>query len=357
MKQGFWIKILGGILLCTIAGAGVGGAYLYSIFQSPIGSDPSGNTTLLIPRGTPFSTVTQHLKEHDLLPHPRLYHYLSRYLEVHSRIRAGEFKLQHNWNTWQLLQHLTSGKSIVHRVTIPEGRNFASIILTLEAHELADANELKSLFKDPELLMKTGVPDAVSLEGFLFPDTYFFSKIDSPRMILETMIAQYRQTFTAGHKKRASELGLTEYETLILASIIEKETGASEDRPKIAAVFHNRLKRRMRLDSDPTVIYGLKDFNGNLTRKHLRTPTPYNTYRRYGLPPTPICSPGRDSLYSALYPAQESYLFFVARGDGSSQFSTSLREHNKAVSYYQKNRKVRIQMRRKYKQRMSSSTL
>lgn len=357
MKYQFWIRILGGFLLCVITGASAGGIYFYVLFKSPIGRNPGTNSTFLIPRGTPFSVVTQRLKEQDLLPHPRLYRYLSRYLDVQSRIRAGEFELQHHWNTWQLLKHLTSGKSVLHRVTIPEGRNFASIAETLEAHQLVDKTELTALFKDPELLRETGVPDAVSLEGFLFPETYFFSKIDSPRKILETMIAQYRQTFTSAYKKRASALGLTAYEALILASMIEKETGASEDRPKIAAVFHNRLKRRMRLDSDPTVIYGLKDFNGNLTRKHLRTPTPYNTYRRYGLPPTPICSPGRDSLYSALFPAEEQYLFFVARGDGSSQFSTSLREHNKAVSYYQKNRRVRRQMRRKLKERLSSSTL
>ena len=130
-----------------------------------------------------------------------------------------------------------------------------------------------------------------------------------------------------------------EYDVLILASIVEKETGIDTDRPMIASVFHNRIKRRMRLDSDPTVIYGLKDFNGNLTRKHLRTPTPYNTYRRYGLPPTPISNPGKASIHSVLYPAKNKFLYFVARGDGSSKFSKTLREHNKAVWYFQKVRK------------------
>ena len=150
---------------------------------------------------------------------------------------------------------------------------------------------------------------------------------------------------------------MTEYQILILASIIEKETGSSADRPLLASVFHNRLKRRMRLDSDPTVIYGMQDFNGNLTRKDLRTPTAYNTYRRYGRPPTPICSPGVDSIQSALYPANEKFLYFVARGDGTSQFSRSLREHNKSVNHYQKNRRGRKMMRQKRLKQNASSTL
>ena len=171
------------------------------------------------------------------------------------------------------------------------------------------------------------------------------------------MIRHYRKAYTEEFQKRANELELTEYQVLILASIIEKETGSNEDRPLISAVFHNRLKRRMRLDSDPTVIYGIKDFNGNLTRKDLRTPTPFNTYRRNGLPPTPISSPGHDSIQSALYPAEEVYLYFVARGDGRSQFSRTLREHNQAVNHFQKNRRVRKMMRKKRLEMNSSSTL
>jgi len=168
------------------------------------------------------------------------------------------------------------------------------------------------------------------------------------------MIAQYRKVFNTDFQQRAEEIGLGEYEVLTLASIVEKETGADSDRPKIAAVFHNRLKRRMRLDSDPTVIYGLKDFNGNLTRKHLRARTPYNTYKRYGLPPTPISNPGKASLQSVLYPAENKFLYFVARGDGSSKFSKTLREHNKAVWYFQKVRKNRQAMSRKRKQASSA---
>ena len=144
------------------------------------------------------------------------------------------------------------------------------------------------------------------------------------------------------------------YEALIIASIIEKEVGVTEEAPIIAGVFVNRMNIGMPLQSDPTVIYGLKNFNGNLTRKHLRARTPYNTYTRYGLPPTPISNPGKASLQSVLYPVEEEFLYFVARGDGSSKFSKTLREHNKAVWYFQKVRKNRQAMSRKRKQASSA---
>ena len=211
-----------------------------------------------------------------------------------------------------------------------------------------------SLKHDPELLKKTGITELTTLEGFLFPETYFFSRAETEREVLSAMIDQYRRVFNSDFQKRAKEIGMSEYNVLTLASIVEKETGIDSDRPLIASVFHNRLNRRMRLDSDPTVIYGMKNFDGNLTRKHLRTPTPYNTYTRYGLPPTPISNPGRASLHSVLYPAENKYLYFVARGDGSSKFSRTLSEHNKAVWKYQKIRKNRQAMQRKRKKASSA---
>jgi len=335
---------------CMVGVAG----YIYQIYYSPImSSAPDGNSVILIPRGSTFDSVTARIRKKGLLPYPRLYDYLAEKLKVHSRIQAGEFKIQHNWNTSELLQYLISGKSIRHRITIPEGENYRQIAERLQLAEIADKDVILSLKDDPELLAKTGIPDMTNLEGFLFPETYFFSRVDTERQILSAMITQYRRVFNADFQKRAKEIGMSEYKVLTLASIVEKETGIDSDRPKIASVFHNRLKRRMRLDSDPTVIYGLSDFNGNLTRKHLRKPTPYNTYTKYGLPPTPISNPGRASLQSVLYPADKKFLYFVARGDGSSKFSKTLREHNKAVLYFQKNRKNRQAMRRKAKKASS----
>lgn len=330
--------------------------YVYKIYYNPIMSENLEESTIvLIPRGSTFNKVTANIKKKGLLPYPRLYNYLAKKLKVHSRIQSGEFEILHKWNTYQLLQFLVSGKSILHRITIPEGINFSEIAERLFQANLADKEIIISLKNDPELLLQTGINEAKSLEGFLFPETYFFSRAETERQILSTMIAQYRKIFTSSFRRRAKEIGMKEYDVLILASIVEKETGVGSDRPLIASVFHNRLKKKMRLDSDPTVIYGLKNFDGNLTRKHLRTPTPYNTYTRYGLPPTPISNPGKESIKSTLFPADKKFLYFVARGDGSSKFSKTLREHNKAVWYYQKVRKNRQAMKRKKRNTSSSN--
>ena len=343
------ILVLGAL---TISGFAV---YVFHIYNSHIKSNsPESSSIILIPRGSTFDYVTSLIRENGLQPYPRLYRYLAKQLKVHTRVQAGEFKIKHSWNTQRLLQHLVSGKSIRHKVTIPEGENYAQIAERLNQLGIADKEVLMSLKNDPELLKKTGIPELTALEGFLFPETYFFSRAETERQVLSAMIAQYRRVFNSDFQKRAKEIGMSEYNVLTLASIVEKETGTDSDRPMIASVFHNRLKRRMRLDSDPTVIYGMKNFDGNLTREHLRTPTPYNTYTRYGLPPTPISNPGRASLHSVLYPAEKKYLYFVARGDGSSEFSKTLSEHNKAVWKYQKIRKNRQAMQRKRKKASSA---
>jgi UPF0755 protein len=176
---------------------------------------------------------------------------------------------------------------------------------------------------------------AESLEGYLFPDTYYFPRNTPIDRIIQTMLDRFNTVFTPAWADRARGIGLSRHQVVTLASIIEKETGAAGERPLIASVFHNRLARGMRLQSDPTVIYGIEDFDGNLTRAHLETPTPYNTYQVAGLPPGPIASPGRAALEAALFPEETDYLYFVARGDGTHQFSTRLDEHNEAVRRYQ----------------------
>ena len=350
-----WKRLLAGLFILAVLGVLSISGYIYEIYYNPImGSDLENSSIILIPRGSTFDSVTANIREKGLLPYPRLYSYLAKKLRVYSRVQTGEFEIQHRWNTYELLQFLISGRSISHRITIPEGLNFVEIAERLFRAELADKETILSLKHDPELVGKTGVTGATSLEGFLFPETYFFSRAETERQIISAMIAQYRKVFNIDFQQRAEEIGMNEYEVLTLASIVEKETGADSERPMIASVFHNRLNRKMRLDSDPTVIYGLKDFNGNLTRKHLRTRTPYNTYRRYGLPPTPISNPGKTSIQSVLYPAKNNFLYFVARGDGSSKFSRTLREHNKAVWYFQKVRKNRQAMSRKRKQASSA---
>ena len=178
-----------------------------------------------------------------------------------------------------------------------------------------------------------------TFEGYLFPDTYFFPKEVTIERIISTMVKRFWSVFVPEWQARAKDLGLTVHQVVTLASIIEKETGAPFERPIISSVFHNRLKKKMRLESDPTVIYGIKNFDGNLTRKHLTTPTPYNTYKIRGLPSGPIASPGGASLEAALYPDDTKFIYFVSRKDRTHQFSTNLKQHNRAVQKYQLGRR------------------
>ena len=177
------------------------------------------------------------------------------------------------------------------------------------------------------------------MEGYLYPETYYFSKGEGERKIIQTMISTFNQFYTLDMEEKARVLSMTRREIVTLASIIEKETSVGNERPLISAVFHNRLKRRIRLQSDPTVIYGLPDFDGNLTRKDLRVHSPYNTYWVKGLPPGPIANPGNESLIAVLNPAPVDYLYFVSKNNGTHYFSKTLSEHNGAVQRYQKNRR------------------
>ena len=181
-----------------------------------------------------------------------------------------------------------------------------------------------------------GIPGK-TVEGYLFPETYFFQKQASAEKIIRAMIGRFKSVFTKEWKNRAQELGFSVHEIVTLASIIEKETGVAKERSIISSVFHNRLEKGIRLASDPTVIYGIENFDGNLTRQDLRTRTPYNTYTNYGLPPGPIANPGKAALEAALYPADTPYLYFVAKPDNTHHFSTTLAEHNRAVRKYQLN--------------------
>ena len=227
-------------------------------------------------------------------------------------------------------------RQITYRVTIPEGFTVRQIASLLKQRGIIeDEEEFCRLAFDPRFVRSLGIEDR-TLEGYLFPDTYRFPRGTPPREVIRVMVENFRRVYDEGLAMRAKELGMTVREVVILASIIEKETGRAEERPLISAVFHNRLKKGMPLCSDPTVIYGLEEFDGNLTKEHLRRRTPYNTYLFAGLPPTAIANPGRDALLAALYPAPVPYLYFVSRNDGTHKFSVTLKEHNRAVLRYQK---------------------
>ena len=201
-----------------------------------------------------------------------------------------------------------------------------------------DRKTFLAMARDEAFAGKLGF-NGKTLEGYLFPETYHFPKHADIKTIITTMARRFKVNFKPEWKIAAKKNGFTIHQVITLASIIEKETGAGEERPLISSVFHNRLKKGMRLESDPTVIYGITGYTGNITRKHLNTRTPYNTYKIKGLPPGPIASPGLKSIEAALFPAKTNFLFFVSRKDGTHQFSTNIRDHNRAVRKYQLRKK------------------
>jgi UPF0755 protein len=263
---------------------------------------------------------------------------LRYYKRAAGRLKAGELAFRDNMTPEEVLQVLLSGTPITHKITIAEGLRIDEVAHIFGEAELADAQAFEAKARDPVFVRSLGVP-ATSLEGFLYPETYHFRKQTPVEKILKTMTANYQKVFTEEWKERAESIDMTELEVLTLASIVEKETGAPRERALIAGVFHNRLKKNWRLDTDPTVIYAVLltrgKFNGNLTREDLQIDHPYNTYRRKGLPPGPICSPGAEAIKAVLWPKKTRHMFFVSKNDGSHHFCPTLSCHNRAVERYQ----------------------
>lgn len=250
-------------------------------------------------------------------------------------IQAGEYLLSPSLKPANILKKLTSGETVAHTITIPEGFRILEIADLFAAAGLANQNRFIEATRDPELLKKLKIPTP-DLEGYLFPDTYQFRRQSSEKEIVRTMLSNFETRLLKPEiLKQAKQRGLTLHQVITLASLIEKETGLPKERPLISSVFHNRLKLKMLLQTDPTVIFALSGFDGNIRKKDLSIDSPYNTYLYKGLPPGPIASPGEDSVIAALNPAASDALYFVSRKDGSHQFSTNLIDHNKAVVKYQ----------------------
>lgn len=250
------------------------------------------------------------------------------------RLKAGEYRIEPAMTPGDVLAAIAAGRVVQHRVTIVEGMRFSELRVLLAAHPVL-VQTLGGL-PDTEVLTRIGATESHP-EGLFLPDTYFFPRGFSDEDLLKRAYWAQKKVLREAWEARAEDLPLADpYEALILASIIEKETGRAGERPEIAGVFVNRLRQGWRLQTDPTVIYGLGDrFDGNLRRVDLETDTEYNTYTRFGLPPTPIALPGRAAIEAACQPQRTEHMFFVARGDGSHVFSKTLAEHNRAVARYQ----------------------
>jgi UPF0755 protein len=288
-----------------------------------------------VERGESFVAAAKRLEQEGIIEKADWFSLLARLKKMDSAIRAGEYALSASMSPNRVLEVLVEGKTLLHRLTVVEGATLAQIAKVVEAGSWADAGEFMQAAASSQLLALVGA-EAKTLEGYLFPDTYFFPRTQGAQGIALAMTRRFLAVFDASFRERAADLGMSVHEVVTLASIIEKEAGGPQEYKVISSVFHNRLKRGMRLQADPTVIYGLQSFDGRLRRTHLETHTPYNTYMISGLPPGPICSPGLGALDAALYPDETEYIFFVSKNDGSHHFSKTLAEHNQAVNLYQR---------------------
>ena len=287
--------------------------------------------------GASLKSVSRELAAGGLFAEGRSFWFLGRALRKAGSIRAGTYRLETPLTPLELLDKLGRGDVVPAEILFVEGSTFRQWLAELDRD--ADVKHTLAGRSDIEIASLLGIAEG-SPEGWLFPDTYRFSPGSSDLDILRRAHAEMVRRLDEAWAARDPNLPLvTAYQALILASIIEKETGLAAERPLIASVFANRLRKGMRLQTDPTVIYGMGErYDGNIRRKDLTTDTPWNTYTRDGLPPTPIAMPGEESLRAAMHPAPSDFLYFVARGDGSHVFSTTLEQHNRAVARYQLHR-------------------
>ena len=326
------MKALAGLVLLAVLAAGAGLWWLNQPLDTGAGNRP---LDLAIEPGTSPKAVAQAVVDAGVQTSPGALYAWFRLSGQDRLIRAGSYEITPGTSPRRLLAMLVRGEESLRSLTLVEGWNWRQVRQALAKAELLKPDSQG--LSDEALMARLGRP-GVPPEGRFYPDTYSYAKNSSDLQLLERALKAMDRQLAKAWATRSAGLGLASAnDALVLASIVEKETGKGTDRPMIASVFHNRLRIGMRLQTDPTVIYGLGEaFDGNLRKVHLQTDTPWNTYTRAGLPPTPIAMPGKAALMAAVQPASSRALYFVARGDGSSHFSDNLDEHNRAVNRYQR---------------------
>ncbi len=326
----FWAALA---LVVTAAVAGGLGLRQWLFQRWPV-TPPSIQRVTIAP-GTGVGQIALQLEQAGVIGDADRFVSLARWREAAQKIKAGEYEFVKAATPVEILDRLVAGDVVKIRITIPEGFTLREIAARVEAAGIGSAEQFRKAATDPVRLKKLGIPGP-SLEGYLFPETYIVNSTTTTAEIVRAMVFQFERQLTPALLAAARARGLDRHQLVTLASIVQKEAGSEAEMPLIAGVFHNRLRKGMRLQADPTVIYGIAGFDGNLTRRHLETPTPYNTYTRAGLPPGPIASPGLAALKAAAEPASTAALYFVARGDGRHEFNATLEAHNRAVNTFQR---------------------
>lgn len=315
----------------------------YQLLKTPVSADKSEVVFEVAP-GESVTAVAHELQNKNLVRNASVFLYYSRFTNQSSKIKVGEYSLNQAMTPDEILSVLVSGKSIARSLTIVEGLTIFDIGTILEKAGIGTRQEFFALVQDKTFIKTMLGEELNSLEGYLFPETYKFTKFESMKSIVSQMVRRFLLVWKEV-EPLAKELNWSRNQVVTFASIVEKETGAGADRPIVSSVFHNRLEKKMRLQTDPTVLYGMAMKLGfmpnNITKNDLLTPTEYNSYTNAGLPPTPISNPGKESLMAAVKPISSKYLYFVSRNDGTTVFSETLEKHNAAVKTFQLNPKAR----------------
>lgn len=335
-------KVLAVLLTLILAGT-VAVAVQAISFMSSHPSDSTESAIFNVMPGESFASVAKHLEESGLVSDALKFRLLARVLHSGNKVRVGEYAIPKNSVPREVLKIITSGKSIEYSITFQEGINIFEMAAALDKQGIVSGKEFLALCKDPQFLKDALGYALESCEGYMFPETYKITKFTGAKELMRNMIQNFITNYNSITPNPS--LDMNRHQIVTLASIIEKETGAIDERQLVSSVFHNRLRKGMRLQTDPTIVYGILDsgrtYDGNIHKSDLSTPTRYNTYVINGLPPGPISNPGKQSMFAAIYPARSDYLFFVSRGDGTHVYSSDYKVHEKAVGQFQMDAKAR----------------
>ncbi|HRV34356.1 MAG TPA: endolytic transglycosylase MltG [Desulfomonilia bacterium] len=323
MRSVFYFLVV--VFICTSILAVI---HTYTFITTP--SNPPESLLMEIKPGTSAWEISRQLEEKGVITDSLMFMAIATGTGKVTHLQAGTYVFEGRHYPLDIMHILFKGRTLKYRITIPEGSTIFDIASIVAETGLLSREEFFNSAQDPETTAFFGI-DAPSMEGFLYPDTYYLAPHMTPREIMGKMVERFHEVFTGDMLRRAQELDMSVVQVVILASIIEKEAVLSREMPIISSVFHNRLKCGMRLQSDPTAIYGIDGFRRRISSKDLKRDTPYNTYRYGGLPPGPICNPGVKAISVALWPADTKYLFFVSQGNGTHYFSRSHTEHRDAI--------------------------
>lgn len=332
------IKIIVTVLVACLMISFAASLFVFGMYLAPVQVEP-GLVTVEIKPGMNTAQISALLEKSGVVRSGKAFKWIAEYTGMSGKLQAGEYELDISLPPLDIMDRLSEGKVVLHEVTVPEGLTIRQTAEVIAAKGFSDVRSIVDAARDPALLARFGI-EGKDMEGYLMPETYRFSKNANARQIVSKMVETFFDKVKSIRKKYQKDSILGFGEIVIMASIIEKETANRQEYGLISAVFHNRLKKNMLLQADPTVIFALPDFDGNIRKKDLMYDSRYNTYRYRGLPPGPIASPGVNAIAAALHPADADYLYFVAtKSEGRHYFSRTLTEHNEAVRKYQLRRK------------------